>query len=263
MRKRIFTIILVIGLIISSGMFVYSPLSYYLSSQSTMRLIQQVDTSVDQISSKKQDKMWKDAIAYNLCPSADNYEYVLQINQEGLMGFIEIPCIGIYEPIYHYDGATSLSKGVGHMADSPLPIGMKGTHAILSGHTGLSTRKIFDELTSLEVGDLFYIHIMKHIHAYKVDQIRMARPEVIKSVPTDPEKCYITLVTCTPYGVNTHRLLVRGHRVAYHSKTKQHIATKKHHRSPKTELMVTCLVLVCMWLMFIIIYKAKTKGGST
>ena len=143
------------------------------------------------------------------------YEDLLNIGGDGVMGSIEIPGQDIYLPIYHGTGSESLEKGAGHLQNSSLPVGGKGTHAVISGHTALPTAEMFNNLSEVEEGDVFYIHVLNQTLAYEVDQIKVVLAEDISHLLIDKNEDYVTLVTCTPYGINSHRLLVRGTRIPY------------------------------------------------
>ena len=144
-----------------------------------------------------------------------HYNRILNIDGSSIMGYLKIPCISINLPIYHGTSGTVLEHGIGHLAASSFPIGGKDTHAVLTGHTGLSSAKIFTDLTEMKNDDLFFIHVLDRTLAYKVDQISVVKPEDTEKLQIIDGKDYVTLVTCTPYGVNDHRLLVRGVRTKY------------------------------------------------
>lgn len=154
------------------------------------------------------------------------YEEILDVDGTGMMGYISIPVIDVELPIYHYTTKDVLKKGVGHLLGSSLPVGGEGTHAVLSAHRGLPSAKLFTDLNLLAEGDRFYIHILDHTLTYEVDQIKVVEPDQTEALAPVPGKDYVTLVTCTPYGVNTQRLLVRGHRVPNEEK-EQTIAAKR------------------------------------
>lgn len=141
------------------------------------------------------------------------YDEILNPNGDGIMGSIEIPKIGVDLAIYHGTGAEALEKGAGHLKGTSLPIGGKNTHAVISGHRGLPSAKLFTDLDQLGIGDVFYIHVLNETLAYEVDQIKTVLPTETEDLAIIPGGDYVTLVTCTPYGVNTHRLLVRGTRI--------------------------------------------------
>lgn len=148
-------------------------------------------------------------------PVKDGYWDLLNLSGDGLMGYIEIPAISVFLPIYHGTSDQVLQQGVGHLENTSLPVGGEGTHAVLSAHSGLSDKKLFTDLSLLVEGDLFYIHVLGQTLAYQVDQIQTVLPYQTQSLRIQPQEDLVTLVTCTPYGVNSHRLLVRGHAVPY------------------------------------------------
>jgi len=143
------------------------------------------------------------------------YEAILNLNADGIMGYIEIPRTDTYLPISHGTEAETLEKAVGHVIGSSLPIGGEGTHSVLSGHSGMSDQKMFSDLEELHLGDIFYLHVLNETLAYKVTSIDTVLPEATSLLGIEPDKDMVTLVTCTPFGVNTHRLLVRGERTDY------------------------------------------------
>lgn len=145
----------------------------------------------------------------------DEYESLLNLAGDGVMGTVEIPSIDVNLPIYHGTSEAVLEKGAGHLKGTSLPIGGESTHAVLTGHTGLSKAKLFTDLTELEEGDIFFLHVMGEDLAYEVDQIKVVLPSELDDLKIVPGEDYCTLVTCTPYGVNSHRLLVRGTRTDY------------------------------------------------
>ena len=148
------------------------------------------------------------------------YFDLLNLSGDGWMGYIEIPQISVQLPIYHGTSSAVLENGVGHLENTSLPVGGAGTHAVLSAHAGLSDKKLFTDLVLLEEGDLFYIHVLDRTLAYQVDRIQVVLPHETESLQIVSGEDYVTLVTCTPYGVNSHRLLVRGTAVPYEPEEK-------------------------------------------
>lgn len=141
------------------------------------------------------------------------YMQELSVDEKGIMGYIQIPKIDVKIPVYHTTDEKVLQRGIGHMSGTSLPIGGEGTHAVLSGHRGLPTARLFTDLDKLVVGDKFQLNILDRTLAYEVDQIRIVEPEDFSALIIEDDKDLCTLFTCTPYGINTHRLLVRGHRI--------------------------------------------------
>jgi sortase A len=142
------------------------------------------------------------------------YEDCLEVGLNGIMGSIYIPSIEVDLPIYHGTEAQTLRKGIGHVEGSSLPVGGKGSHAVLSGHRGLPSARLFTDLDQLQIGDYFVITVLNETLTYEVDQIKIVLPTDLSALTIDTDQDYVSLVTCTPYGVNTHRLIVRGHRVS-------------------------------------------------
>ena len=147
--------------------------------------------------------------------SAPPLAYAQQLTVGGAMAYVDIPKINVYLPVQHGTGAETLEKSVGHVVGTSLPVGGSSTHAVLSAHSGMASSKLFSDIDQLAVGDTFYIHVLGDTLAYKVDSINTVLPTDTRLLQIEDGKDYVTLVTCTPFGVNTHRLLVRGHRVPY------------------------------------------------
>lgn len=158
------------------------------------------------------DPAFRDAFKGQEPDPQDPYWSMLNVNGDGIMGYIEIPKISVRLPIYHGIGDDALQHGVGHLAGTSLPVGGNGTHAVLSGHRGLPSALLFTDLDQLEEGDLFILYILGEKLVYSVDQIDVVLPDEVSSLQAQDGRDYVTLITCTPYGVNTHRLLVRGER---------------------------------------------------
>lgn len=173
------------------------------------------------------------------------YDSLLNVTGDGMMGEVEIPAINVKIPIFHYTTDHVLQQNVGHLAGSSLPVGGKGTHAVLSAHRGLPSAKLFTDLNLLKKGDLFFIRVLNEFLAYKVDQMIEVEPTETASLAIDRDKDLCTLFTCTPYGVNTQRLLVRGHRVDYTpEETKKAFEDAKDLRVDTTRLSIHLLAAV-------------------
>lgn len=147
--------------------------------------------------------------------SAPPLAYVQQLTVGGVMAYVDIPKINVYLPVQHGTDADTLERAVGHVVGTSLPVGGSSTHAVLSAHSGMASSKLFSDIDQLAEGDMFYIHVLGYTLAYKVDAIHTVLPTDTHLLQIEDGKDYVTLVTCTPFGVNTHRLLVRGHRVPY------------------------------------------------
>ena len=145
----------------------------------------------------------------------EQYNKLLDVTDTGIMGYVDIPKIKAYIPIYHGVDAGSLQIATGHIPGSSLPVGGPSTHSLISGHTGLLSAKLFTNIDQLEDGDIFMIHLFDDVYAYKVNKINTVLPDEVEDLEIEKGKDYVTLITCTPYGVNSHRLLVRGERTKY------------------------------------------------
>lgn len=191
------------------------------------------------------------------------YNNILNIDHSGVMGYLEIPSISVNLPIYHGTDAEILERGVGHLAASSIPVGGKSTHSVLTGHTGLSSAKLFTDLTEMKKEDLFFIHVLDRILAYKVDQISVVRPEDTRKLQIVKGKDYVTLVTCTPYGVNDHRLLVRGIRTKYVKKQRSSIRPRNQDsqwmRTYKKAIAIGLMIVTALILLGKVFQKLHRK----
>ena len=173
--------------------------------------------------------------------SAPPLAYAQQLTVGGVMAYVDIPKINVYLPVQHGTDADTLEKSVGHVVGTSLPVGGSSTHAVLSAHSGLASSKLFSDIDQLAVGDTFYIHVLGEVLAYKVDTIHTVLPTDTRLLQIEEGKDYVTLVTCTPFGVNTHRLLVRGHRVPYVPEQEVPAAAEKPVASSWTQHYLTGL----------------------
>ena len=175
--------------------------------------------------------------------SAPPLAYAEQLTVGGVMAYIDIPKINVYLPVQHGTGAETLERAVGHVVGTSLPVGGGSTHAVLSAHSGMASSKLFSDIDQLEKGDVFYIHVLGEVLAYEVDSINTVLPTDTSLLQIETGKDLVTLVTCTPFGVNTHRLLVRGHRVPYVPEQKAEDAAEKPVPSSWTQHYLTGLAV--------------------
>lgn len=173
--------------------------------------------------------------------SASPLAYAQQLTVGGVMAYVDIPKINVYLPVQHGTDADTLERAVGHVVGTSLPVGGSSTHAVLSAHSGLASSKLFSDIDQLAVGDTFYIHVLGEVLAYKVDAIHTVLPTDTSLLQIEDNKDLVTLVTCTPFGVNTHRLLVRGHRVPYVPEQEVPAAAEKPVASSWTQHYLTGL----------------------
>ena len=173
--------------------------------------------------------------------SAPPLPYAEQLTVGGVMAYVDIPKISVYLPVQHGTDADTLERAVGHVVGASLPVGGSSTHAVLSAHSGMASSKLFSDIDQLAVGDTFYIHVLGEVLAYKVDTINTVLPTDTSLLQIEDGKDLVTLVTCTPFGVNTHRLLVRGHRVPYTPEQETTAAAEKPVASSWTRHYLTGL----------------------
>lgn len=233
MKRKIFTAIAVLVMLAGIAVMLYPLVSNLLYERQQEELTEFYADKAEEIPEEEKNEQLEECRIYNdnlrsggvlltdpfegaqLDPSAHPYVDLLNITGDGAMGSLEIPAIGVNLVIYHGTDEEVLQKGVGHLQGSSLPIGGIGTHSVLSAHTGLSSKKLFTDLDQLEEGDVFYIHVLNEDLAYQVDQIKVVLPSDTEDLQINAEEDYVTLITCTPYGINSHRLFVRGTRVPY------------------------------------------------
>jgi sortase A len=226
MKKDLSTKILIIVLLIGLSLILYPSVSNYWNSFHQSRAIAEYVENVAQMSNEEYNRVLSDARAYNVKLSKKGnmfelsdeeqreYESMLNISNNGAMSYIQIPSINCTLPIYHGTSDDTLEVGVGHIPGTSLPVGGESTHCVLSSHRGLPSARLFSDLDQLVEGDLFMLTTLDETLTYEVDQILIVTPDDTSALKIEDGQDYCTLVTCTPYGVNTHRLLVRGHRVA-------------------------------------------------
>ena len=225
MKKHLPTVLLVLVLIVGLSLLLYPTFSDWWNSMHQSRAIATYAESVAELDAVQYDSIWASARAYNesllmkpnrfYLTDEEKAEYaaLMDVAGSGVMCYIEIPRLNEMMPVYHGTDEAVLQVAVGHVEGSSLPTGGAGTHCVLSGHRGLPSAKLFTNLDQLVEGDTFMLHVLDETLTYEIDQILTVLPDDVSALEIDPEMDLCTLVTCTPYGVNTHRLLVRGHRV--------------------------------------------------
>lgn len=195
-----------------------------------------------------------DAFAEGEAEKDDRYEELLNYNGDGVMGYLEIPCIDVKLPILHGTGEEALLKGAGHLEGSSLPVGGENTHAVLAAHRGLPSAALFTDLNLLKEGDLFFIHVLDQVLAYEVEENQVVEPEETDSLVIKPGEDLVTLVTCTPYGVNSHRILVRGHRVEYTEELYESAFAVTQGSISTNYVLVVCLGLLVVAVVGVLLF---------
>ena len=224
MRRRLTDLLLVLIILTGLAVFFYPSFSNYWNSLHQSRAIAGYAEAVADIENERYDELLNEAREYNRGlmekpfslelsdEEKEIYSGKLRISEDGMMAFIDIPKINCSLPIYHGTEENVLQIAIGHLEGTSLPVGGPGTHTALSGHRGLPSARLFTDLDKLVEGDIFTIQVLDEILIYEVDQVLTVLPDELDSLRIDPGRDYCTLITCTPYGINTHRLLVRGHR---------------------------------------------------
>lgn len=219
------TLLLILVLLAGLSLLLYPSLSDYWNSFHQTRAIATYAEKVANLNQDQYDEIWAAAESYNASltdrvnayllsdAQKEEYQQLLNVSGLGVMGYIEIPSIDCSLPIYHGTEESVLQIAVGHLEWSSLPVGGESTHCVLSGHRGLPSAKLFTNLDKLQTGDIFMFRVLDNVLTYEVDQILIVEPQETEALRIEEGKDYCTLVTCTPYGINTHRLLVRGHRI--------------------------------------------------
>lgn len=221
MKKHLPTIIVAVIFLCGLSLFLYPTVSNLYNQHLNNKLIGEYKEAFSSTTPEEINEAMKNAVAFNenrgneekLKELGLTYENVLNAADNGVMGYIEIPKISVSLIIYHTIEENVLQKGIGHVPETHLPVGGKNTHCVLAGHTGLPSAKLLTNIDHLKVGDRFYIHVLNEVLEYKIDDVSVVEPEEVSHLNVISGKDCVTLVTCTPYGVNSHRLLVRGVRV--------------------------------------------------
>lgn len=287
LKKEVITICAAVLFLTALGLTLYPLISNYVNQKHAseiqtayQELIQQMDDSILQEAKQR-------AVAYNLAitpgtadayseesllSAAEDYDSQLNIAGNGIMGYVVIPKIQVNLPIYHGTDAEVLDRGVGHLLGSSLPVGGENTHTILSGHSGMASQKMFTDLEQLTQGDVFYLNVLNETLAYQVTEINTVLPYETDLLGIIPGEDLCTLVTCTPYGINTHRLLVRGSRISYEETAalKEETASTEPAASTwETKYLQGVLwgVVVALGASIVIlagtrIYRKARKGGG-
>ena len=267
--SRLMTLLIVVVFVAGLSFLLYPTVSNLWNQAHQSRAIATYTEQVEKLDDSSNKEMLKAARKYNkeLLKKADHwklskkdkkkYESLLDVSGTGIMGYIEVPKIDCSLPVYHGTDEGALQIAIGHLEGSSLPVGGKSSHCVLSGHRGLPSARLFTDLDQMEEGDTFILNILGHKLAYEVDQIKVVLPEEMSDLEIQEGKDLCTLVTCTPYGINTHRLLVRGHRVKY---VETKVQEQKEVSKSKTDIRpVIAGAVAGVVVLFIIIFAVKCR----
>lgn len=266
------TVILLFILLVGLSVMFYPTVSDWWNSRVQSRAIANYDQTIQHIDPHRYDEIWAEANEYNKklaglyapfsnADEISGYDDILDLSGTGIMGYITIPVIKVELPVYHGTSAEVLNIAAGHLKGSSLPVGGKNTHAVISAHRGLPSARLFTDLDQLVKGDTFTITILDQIFTYEVEEILIVNPDEMDKLSIIPDGDYVTLMTCTPYGVNTHRLLIRSHRIdTVYEKTVKVIAD-----AVQVDPMLVVPVIAFILLIFLIIFwivSSKNKPRS-
>lgn len=276
MKKRTgspITLLLILILLAGVSLLLYPTVSDYWNSFHQSRAIASYAEQVANIDDAQYEELWDAARDYNQSllhrpndfilsdEQQEIYKSLLDFGGNGIMGYIEIPMIDVMLPIYHGTEESVLQIAVGHLDWTSLPVGGAGSHCVLSGHRGLPSARLFTDLDKLKVGDVFMLHVLNEILTYEIDQILIVEPQDTDPLLIEPGKDLCTMITCTPYGINSHRMLVRGHRIENQEEPKDIRITEDAVRIEP--LMVAPIVAVPILLvLLIILLLPKQKKGK-
>ena len=264
-KSNLTTWLLILILLVGAGLMAYPTVSDWWNSFHASRAIASYSSTVENTDSEKLNAMLEAARAYNRTlltkenpyvmsdEDLEEYNSLLDLSGTGIMGYITIKSIGVYIPIYHGTEESVLQIAVGHLDWTSLPVGGESTHTVLSGHRGLPSAKLFTDLDQIKEGDQFSITVLNQMISYEVDQIRIVEPGDISELSIVPGQDYCTRVTWTPYGINTHRMLVRGHRVA--NESGDYVVTPEAYRIPNyLTIPAVAIPLLFLFLIGMLIY---------
>lgn len=269
MKKNKTTIIMVLFFFIGLGVLLYPSISDFYNQKVQSKAIVDYESILNNISKEDYTSYFEKANNYNkkllamkrpllTYKNIKDYNQILNLNGNGMIGYLTIDKIKVELPIYHGTSNEVLSKAVGHLEGTSLPVGGSGTHSVLSAHRGLPSFKLFTDLDKLELGDTFVINVLDQTLTYQIDKITIVKPNQVNDLKIEKDKDYVTLLTCTPYGINTHRLLVRGVRIENINNKKIFVTTEGFKISKLVVMPLVAIPLILI-LLLIILFKPIEK----
>ena len=273
MRKKgaWINILIILAFVTGLSLLLYPIVSNWWNARHQTREVHIYSENVAGIDRDTLDEYWDAAAAYNrkmaqkgnpttlIEEQQIQYEQTLNVAENGMMGYIEIPSMDIELPIYHGTEETTLQRALGHIEWSSLPVGGESTHSVTSGHRGLPSSKLFTDLDKVVEGDIFTLQILDRILTYEVDQILIVEPQDISALQIVKGKDYCTLVTCTPYGINTHRMLVRGHRI---DNIEEEKVVRLTSEAVQVDPMIVAIIVAAPMLVLLLILVLLKDGGQ-
>ena len=270
MKKHKTTLIMVLSFFIGLLVLLYPSISDFYNEKRQSKAIVDYESLLLDYQQEDYTELFNNAVEYNnklmalkepliMHDRIENYNNILNINNNGMMGYLTIDKIKVELPIYHGTSDDVLSKAVGHLEGTSIPVGGPSTHSVLSAHRGLPTSKLFTDLDKLEVGDTFNITILNKVLTYEVDKITIINPNEVDELTIESNKDYVTLLTCTPYGINTHRLLVRGKRIETITDKKTYVTTEGF-KIDRLIVMPLVAIPIILTMLLIIVFKPIEKN---
>ena len=270
-RKHLLDIIIILMFLVGLSVLLYPSVSSYINAKHASKAITLYNSAIDNASDEAIAGMMRVAEDYNKRLAGDRsafflpdiingYETALDITGTGIMGYIEIGKIGVRLPIYHGVDPAVLQVGAGHLEGTSLPVGGKSTHCVLSGHRGLPSARLFTDLDKMEVGDTFTITVLRQTLIYQVDQIKIVLPDESQDLQIENGKDYCTLLTCTPYGINTHRLLVRGVRIRQtEDEPRNFIPNEAFRIDPLIVMPLVAAPMLVVWMLIWLTHRGTWR----
>lgn len=275
MKNKLTTILLILALFAGLSLLLYPTVSDYWNSLHASQAVADYAENVRNLEAEKYEQVLQDAKSYNqMLPyeqttfalseeEKEAYDALLDISGTGVMGYIEIPTVNISLPVYHGTEDAVLQIAVGHLEWSSLPVGGESTHCVLSGHRGLPSAKLFTNLDKLVAGDKFIMRVLDEVLTYEVDQILIVEPTDVSTLIIEAGKDLCTLVTCTPYGIISHRLLVRGHRIENQDEAKAiRVTSDAIQIEPLIVAPAVALPMLLVLLVILLVSGGKTKSAG-
>ena len=271
MKSKKSTIILLISFFVGLSVLLYPSISSYWNAKTQSKAIVDYESMLSQYKPEDYTAIWAEADAYNKQLAQLNeplvehnrlpdYNSILNVGGTGMMGYITVPKISQELPVYHGTSDGVLSVAVGHLQGTSLPVGGENTHCVVSAHRGLPTAVLFTHLDRMEIGDIFYFTILDRTITYEVDQIRIVEPDDASLIQIKDGKDYCTLLTCTPYGINTQRLLVRGHQIDASQTRNLYVANEAYRIEPLVVMPIVALPIIFVLLIYVMFAPVKKES---
>lgn len=274
-KNNLTTTLLIIIFLVGLSLLLYPTVSDYWNSLRQSQAVTSYADAVASLQTEDYTAFWNDAVAYNESLTERNnnyllseeqkalYETMLMVSEHGAMGYIEIPSIACTLPVYHGTDEKILQIAIGHLEWTSLPVGGNSTHCVLSGHRGLPGAKLFTHLDKLVIGDIFMLKVLNEVLTYEVDNIAIVEPDEADLLHIEENKDYCTLVTCTPYGINSHRLLVRGHRIENSAlESTARVTADAMQIEPMMVAAIMAVPLIILFMMILLLTDRKKNGGT-